>query len=65
MKSYPVQMGLKENGDIMLVQVDVETGQKRVITISPEQVEQVVSALRIAVETFRKTRDNLNDDQSA
>jgi hypothetical protein len=52
MKEYPIEMGVTEKGDIILAQTD-EDGQERVITICPDQVEQLVSALRIAVEQLR------------
>jgi hypothetical protein len=57
MKAYPIQMGIKQ-GDIMIAQIDDESGQEHVITISPDQVEQVVSALRTAVEVLRKQQDD-------
>ena len=55
MKEYPIQLGVTAKGDIILAQTD-EEGQERVITISPDQVEQLVSALRIAVEQLRSPR---------
>jgi hypothetical protein len=64
MKAYPIQMGVSQ-GDIMLSQINDESGQEQVITISPDQVEQVVSALRIAVEELRKTKKISEDEQSA
>ena len=65
MKEYPIQMGISESGDIMLAQTDNESGQEQVITISPDQVEQVVSALRIAVETLQKSKTTSKDESSA
>jgi len=54
MKEYPIQMGVNEQGEIMLAQtVD---GQEQVIIISPDQVEQLVSALRTALEVLRKPK---------
>lgn len=53
MKPYPIKMGVLQ-GNIVLGQTDDESGQEQTITISPDQVEQVISALRIAVETLRK-----------
>jgi hypothetical protein len=61
MKAYPIQMGVSK-GDIMIAQIDNESGQEKVITISPDQVEQVVSALRIAVEEIRKHSNPLMED---
>jgi hypothetical protein len=55
MKEYPIQMGVLK-GDILLAQNDDVTGQEKVITISPDQVEQVISGLRIAVEELRKAK---------
>jgi len=53
MKAYPIQMGVSPKGDIILTQTNDENGQEQVITISPEQVEQLTSALRVAVEVLR------------
>jgi hypothetical protein len=55
MKEYPIQMGVL-NGDILLAQTDDESGKEQVITISPDQVEQVISGLRVAVEELRKSK---------
>jgi len=54
-KEYPIKMGVLK-GNILLGQVDNESGQEQVITISPDQVEQIISALRIAAEELRKNR---------
>jgi hypothetical protein len=54
MKSYPIQMGVTPEGDIILAQTSDENGQEQVITISPDQVEQLTSALRVAAEALRK-----------
>jgi hypothetical protein len=56
MKVYPIQMGVTPKGDIILAQTDDENGQEQVITISPDQVEQLTSALRAAVEALRKLK---------
>jgi hypothetical protein len=53
-EAYPLQLGVTERGDIILAQVEGENEQ--VITISPDQVEQLVSALRVAVETLREAK---------
>ena len=53
MGTFPIRMGITERGDIILAQGDAE--QEQVITISPSQVEQLVSALRVAVETLQKS----------
>ena len=55
MEAYPIQLGVTERGDIILVQIDDEHGQEQMITISPDQVEQLVAALRVAAETLRKS----------
>ncbi|MCD6050666.1 MAG: hypothetical protein K0Q55_2069 [Verrucomicrobia bacterium] len=54
MEAYPIQIGLTERRDIILAQGDGE--HEQVITLSPDQVEQVVAALRVAVETLGKSK---------
>jgi len=50
MQAYPIQLGVTEKGDILLAQTDGD--QEHVITISSDQVEQLISALRTAVEVL-------------
>jgi hypothetical protein len=57
MKTYPVQMGLKQ-GAIMIAQIDDETGQEHIITISPDQVEQIITGLRVAVDVLKSHQEN-------
>ena len=64
MKTHPIQMGVLK-GDILIAQVDDESGEEKVITISPDQVEQVISALRIAVESLQKGKTTSKDEPSA
>ena len=54
MNAFPIQLGVTAQGDIMLAQT--AGGQEQVITISPDQVEQLISALRVAVEVLQKPR---------
>jgi hypothetical protein len=54
MNAFPIQLGVTAQGDIMLAQT--AGGQEQVITISPDQVEQLISALRAAVEELQKPR---------
>jgi hypothetical protein len=56
LKEYPVKMGVLK-GNIILGQIDDESGQEQVITISPDQVEPIISALRIAAEELRKSQE--------
>ena len=56
MKEYPLQIGVTPQSDIILEQTDEHYMQEHVITISPDQVEQVVSALRVAVEVLREPK---------
>jgi hypothetical protein len=44
-------------GNIILGQIDDESGQEQIITISPDQVEPIISALRIAAEELRKSQE--------
>jgi hypothetical protein len=54
MKAYPIKMGVTPEGDIILSQTNDENGREQVLAISPDQVEQLTSALRAAVEVLRK-----------
>jgi hypothetical protein len=45
-------MGITPRGEITLAQT-IDGEQEQVITLSPDQVEMLVSSLRIAVEVLR------------
>ena len=45
-------MGVTPRGDIILAQT-IDDEQEQVITLSPDQVEMLVSSLRMAVEVLR------------
>ena len=52
-------MGITERGDIILEQAD----EDHVITISPDQVEELIASLRIAVQTLQDAKNEEKGNQ--
>lgn len=49
MTVYAIELDITEGGDIVLSQVNHEHGHENIITISPDQVEQLIAGLNKAV----------------